>query len=104
MLDVGVGVNIEEKIEKLKLTQDQQKAFNRLKRALKDFEKAGGLIVGSNEFQYAMNGYNVYSHCDSYEQTPDKELSIKVDDANLDCVVILDPYCDASPWIILNEH
>ena len=92
----------QEMIDKLRLTADQKRAFNRLKKALKDFEDAGGILVGNNEFQYAMNGqYFICSH-DSYEN--DKlENYIELDGAGLDYVIIRDSYSDSAPYIEVGE-
>lgn len=95
-------MNKDQMIDKLSLTPEQQKAFNRFKKALKDFEKAGGMLLGSNDQQYALNGRNVEGHEDYYEHHPDESKSIRLDEALLDCVHIRDPYNDASPWVIVN--
>lgn len=87
--------------DKLKLTKEQEKAFVRMKRALRDFENAGGRLVGSNEFQYAMNGeYFVDAH-DS--ENSKLENYISLDDAELDSIRIQDPFNDASPYIEVRE-
>ena len=92
----------EEMIEKLKLTTDQKKAFNRLKKALKDFESVGGVLVGNNDQQYALNGCNYVNAYDSYNHG-DSENRILIDDAELDYVKIPDSFSDSSPYIeVLN--
>ncbi|WNA15527.1 hypothetical protein [Acinetobacter phage HFM1] len=91
----------DEMIEKLKLTPEQQKAFNRMKKALKDFEKAGGMLLGSNDSQYALNGKNVAGHEDGYSYGIDESTSIKIDDTENEYLNILDPYNDVSPWVIV---
>ncbi|CCH57721.1 hypothetical protein A323_gp13 [Acinetobacter phage AP22] len=91
----------DEMIEKLKLTPEQQKAFNRMKKALKDFEKAGGMLLGNNDCQYALNGKNVAGHEDYYKHEADENISIRLDDTENEYLNISDPYNDASPWVIV---
>lgn len=97
----------DEKINAVKLTAEQQKAFNRMKRAYADFEKFGGVLVGHNEFQHALNGLNIYQCVDGYEDEPnDKSNAIRLDETESDSLCIRDPFIDVSPWVILNhvEH
>lgn len=88
----------EDKIKKLKLTHEQQKAFNRMKKALDDFKKAGGVLVGSNDFQYALNGFNFMGAHDHYSNNCEKNY-ISLDDADMDSIQIKDPFNDAPPYI-----
>ncbi|WP_312969039.1 hypothetical protein [Acinetobacter gerneri] len=94
----------DEKINAVKLTPEQQKAFNRMKKAYADFQKLGGILVGHNEFQHALNGLRVSECVDDYLNTPsDESNAIKLDEIESESLVIEDPFIDASPWVILND-
>ncbi|WP_236452258.1 hypothetical protein, partial [Escherichia coli] len=69
-----------------------------------DFEKAGGILIGNNDSQYALNGKNVAGHEDYYGHNPDESTNIQLDETECDYMKIRDPYNDASPWIIVNDH
>lgn len=95
-------MNEDEMRDKLKLTPDQKRAFNSLKRSLKDFESLGGVLVGSNEFQYALNGVNFVDAHDYY-QNDLEENYIRLCDADLESIIIRDPFNDAEPYIEVRE-
>lgn len=88
-------------INALELTPKQKEAFQRFKLALKDFRKAGGMLIGSNDCQYAVNGRNVIKHCDSYSNYPAEGTAILLEDSGCDSAKIGDPYSDASPWVVV---
>lgn len=90
----------QEMIDKLKLTPVQMSAFKRIKKALKDFEEAGGQLVGVNDFFYAVNGREVIEVKDSYLNTA-KKSSILVEDTEAPNIHISNPFIDSSPFIVV---
>lgn len=90
----------DEIIDKLKLTPEQLKAFKRMKRALSDFEKLGGKLIGNNDLQYALNRKYFVEACDSYSNIPNAP-HILLDEAKLHSLVINDPYSDSPPYVVV---
>lgn len=88
-------------IDKLKLTPEQLSSFKRMQKALKEFEKAGGKLIGSNDFNYAVNGKYVLDVKDSYLNSIDKSNSIYLSDTSAPSIHISEPYVDSSPFIVV---
>lgn len=94
----------DEKINAVKLTPEQQKAFNRMKKAYADFQKLGGILVGNNDSQHALNGLRVSKCVDYYSNHPsDRSNIIALDETRTEYLKINDPFNDASPLVILKE-
>lgn len=92
----------QEMIDKLKLTSVQMSAFKRIKKALKDFEEAGGQLVGVNDNYYAVNSKEVIEVRDSYLNTAGKS-SILVEDTEAHNIHISNPFIDSSPFIVVKS-
>ena len=97
---LGIQMTEQDIIDKLKLTPEQLSAFKRMQKALKEFEKAGGQLIGVNDYYYAVNGKKVIEVRDSYLNSANKS-SILVEDTEAPNIHISNPFIDSSPFIVV---
>lgn len=87
----------EAKIKALELTDIQEKAFNKLRKALAECGKSGIKFIGMEEFHYAFNGNNLESDRDYIwrDELADDEVDFR-DVENAPSIVMLEPYVNVS--------
>ena len=87
----------EAKIKALELTDTQEKAFKKLRKALAECEKSGIKFIGMEEFHYAFNGNNLESDRDYGfgDELHEDEVDFR-DVENAPSIVMVEPYVNVN--------
>lgn len=88
--------------EKLDLTPEQLKAFNRMKRAFNDCKKLGVRFEQSHESLIALNGKNVLSVEESNGDFADNEIEIQDSSLNHFEIGVV-PWIDVTVAVTVKE-
>lgn len=87
----------EAKIKALELTDIQEKAFKKLRKALAECDKSGIKFIGMEEFHYAFNGRNFQSDriLELYDELGEDEINFR-DVETAPSICMLEPYVNVS--------